>query len=105
MTGSVCVLGLRTVYGCVTSVRSGKNADGRCAPLAARKSPTLDGKVQRDKDGKEVRYPIMLTAREKWMAQEVCAAFKQNVVGCDLLRTHDRSYICDVNGWSFVKKR
>jgi hypothetical protein len=47
----------------------------------------------------------MLTAREKRMAQEVCVAFRQNVVGCDLLRTHDRTYVCDVNGWSFVKKR
>jgi hypothetical protein len=53
----------------------------------------------------QVRYPIMLTAREKRMAQEVCSAFRQNVVGCDLLRTPDRTYICDVNGWSFVKKR
>jgi inositol hexakisphosphate/diphosphoinositol-pentakisphosphate kinase len=47
----------------------------------------------------------MLTAREKRMAQEVVVAFRQNVVGCDLLRTPDRTYVCDVNGWSFVKKR
>ena len=46
----------------------------------------------------------MLTAREKRMAQEVVVAFRQNVIGCDLLRTPDRTYVCDVNGWSFVKK-
>jgi hypothetical protein len=53
----------------------------------------------------QVRYPIMLTAREKRMAQEVCVAFRQCILGCDLLRTHNRTYVCDVNGWSFVKKR
>gem|GEM_PF-5693820 len=27
----------------------------------ARRSPTLDGVVQRDDDGKEMRYPVILT--------------------------------------------
>ena len=46
------------------------------AHAEARKSPALDGKVERDKDGKEVRYPVILTAREKLMARNVCLAFK-----------------------------
>ena len=42
----------------------------------ARKSPALDGKVERDKDGKEVRYPVLLSSTEKMIARKVCHAFK-----------------------------
>ncbi|ESO04589.1 hypothetical protein HELRODRAFT_149890, partial [Helobdella robusta] len=73
------------------------------AHAEARKSPALDGKVERDKDGKEIRYPVLLTAKEKMIARTVCLAFKQNVCGFDLLRANGRSYVCDVNGFSFVK--
>ena len=46
------------------------------AHAEARKSPALDGKVERDKDGKEVRYPVILSAKEKAIARQVCIAFK-----------------------------
>lgn len=46
------------------------------AHAEARKSPALDGKVERDSEGKEVRYPVMLSAMEKLVARKVCLAFK-----------------------------
>ena len=49
------------------------------AHAEARKSPALDGKVERDSEGKEIRYPVMLTAMEKLVARKVCLAFKVNL--------------------------
>ena len=73
------------------------------AHAEARKSPALDGKVERDLEGKEIRYPIILTNTEKLISRQVCLAFKQTVCGFDLLRANGKSYVCDVNGFSFVK--
>ncbi|CAF1415253.1 unnamed protein product [Rotaria sordida] len=73
------------------------------AHAEARKSPGLDGKVERDEFGKEVRYPVILRADEKLIAMKICLAFKQAICGFDLLRTEGKSFVCDVNGFSFVK--
>ena len=67
-----------------------------------RKSPSLDGKVERS-NGKEVRYPVNLTTAEKKIARKIVQIFKQNICGFDILRSKGVSYVCDVNGWSFVK--
>lgn len=69
----------------------------------ARKAPTVDGKVERSKDGKECRLPVVLTQAEKAISALIVKAFKQYVCGFDILRTDGGSYVCDVNGWSFVK--
>eukprot|EP01105_Mastigella_eilhardi_P001210 TRINITY_DN1149_c0_g1_i1.p1 TRINITY_DN1149_c0_g1~~TRINITY_DN1149_c0_g1_i1.p1 ORF type:complete len:826 (-),score=234.40 TRINITY_DN1149_c0_g1_i1:59-2536(-) len=73
------------------------------AHAEARKSPAVDGKVTRRSDGKEVRYPIILTNSEKDCAHSIVLAFGQSVCGFDVLRTETKSFVCDVNGWSFVK--
>ena len=59
--------------------------------------------MQRDKSGKEKRFPVILSAHEKLIARQVCNAFKQTICGFDLLRDGGNSYVCDVNGFSFVK--
>ncbi len=48
------------------------------AHAEARKSPALDGVVERDENGKEVRYPVMLRAEEKIIAKKIVLAFKQS---------------------------
>uniref|UniRef100_A0A915HEC3 Inositol hexakisphosphate and diphosphoinositol-pentakisphosphate kinase n=1 Tax=Romanomermis culicivorax TaxID=13658 RepID=A0A915HEC3_ROMCU len=73
------------------------------AHAEARKSPALDGKVERDADGKEVRYPVILSHKEKLIARKIVWSFRQMVCGFDLLRAGGKSFVCDVNGFSFVK--
>ncbi|KAI8468420.1 MAG: hypothetical protein J3K34DRAFT_369603 [Monoraphidium minutum] len=63
----------------------------RYAHAEARKSPVI-------------RFPVLLSPQEKEISRMVCLAFGQRVCGFDLLRSENgRSYVCDVNGWSFVK--
>ena len=73
------------------------------AHAEARKAPTVDGRVMRTEDGKEVRYHVILNQAEKEIARKITQIFGQNICGFDLLRTDTMSYVCDVNGFSFVK--
>jgi len=59
--------------------------------------------VQRDKSGKEKRFPVILSAHEKLIARQVCNTFNQTICEFDLLRNGGKSYVCDVNRFKLVK--
>ena len=63
----------------------------------ARKSPTVDGKVERNDDGKEVRFPVILTLREKEIARRIVLVFNQLVCGFYLLRVQEVSFLCCIH--------
>ncbi len=76
----------------------------------SRKSPVVDGQVERTEDGFEKRCQIELTDEEKFFAKQICSGFKQICCGMDMIRRTNQqtgkieTIVIDVNGFSFVKK-
>ena len=56
-----------------------------------RKSPVVDGRVKRDMEGLEVRYPVILSSKEKDIARKIVKAFGQ--IGTPYIHTYVHTYI------------
>eukprot|EP01080_Neovahlkampfia_damariscottae_P011686 gene11686-4921_t len=70
----------------------------------SRKSPCVDGIVERREDGKEKRYLTFENSDEEIeLSKRTAKCFGHFICGLDILRTKEGSFICDVNGMSFVK--
>uniref|UniRef100_A0A1I8FDT8 Inositol hexakisphosphate and diphosphoinositol-pentakisphosphate kinase n=1 Tax=Macrostomum lignano TaxID=282301 RepID=A0A1I8FDT8_9PLAT len=78
---------------------------GDYAHARSSESPALDGKVERDPEGKEdAAGPVdSHRSRKNHRQKIVVEASNQTVCGFDLLGANGVSYVCDVNGFSFVK--
>ncbi|GJD12451.1 Inositol hexakisphosphate and diphosphoinositol-pentakisphosphate kinase [Galdieria sulphuraria] len=68
-----------------------------------RKSPVVDGVVERLSDGRERRIATILSTDESNAATAIVSGFRQFVCGFDIIRCKNRFFVIDVNGWSFVK--
>ncbi|CEF59472.1 ATP-grasp fold domain and ATP-grasp fold,RimK-type domain-containing protein [Strongyloides ratti] len=86
------------------------NIDVKCYAVGSkycyaesRKAPAVDGVIERDINGKERREEVILTKEEMEISSKLVKAFNHTVCGFDILRDGEKSYVCDVNGFSFVK--
>jgi len=74
-----------------------------------RKSPSIDGIVERANSGLEHRDRVNLTEEEMEICRKILVGLKQRICGFDILRVMNedgngfKSIVCDVNGYSNVK--
>jgi inositol hexakisphosphate/diphosphoinositol-pentakisphosphate kinase len=61
--------------------------------VQTRKSPAVDGHVERTTEGQEVRHVGTLSAEEMDMVVRIGKAFKQTVCGVDLLRANGKTCV------------
>ncbi|KAJ5074575.1 inositol hexakisphosphate and diphosphoinositol-pentakisphosphate kinase [Anaeramoeba ignava] len=69
-----------------------------------RNSPFRAQKIELDEYGREIRDKFELTEEERMFASKIVEHLHQNVCGFDVLRdANGKSFVIDINGWSFVK--